>query len=70
MLEYSVHAVRQNQPPQSANIEYDMVIDTDEPDRRLALMHENIRGYGTICNAVAAAVALSGTVRRKMPPAA
>lgn len=47
---------------------YEMVIDTDEPDRRLDLMHENIRKYGTISNTVAAAVPLSGTVVRKGPP--
>ncbi|MGC8474859.1 MAG: OsmC family protein [Acetobacteraceae bacterium] len=60
-----LHGVRQDKPPQLTRIDYEMVIDTDEPDRRLALMHENIRKYGTISNTVAAALTLSGTMRRK-----
>jgi uncharacterized OsmC-like protein len=67
--ELRLHGVRQDKPPKLTHIEYEMVIDTDEPDRRLDLMHENIRKYGTISNTVAAAVALSGTLVRKAPPA-
>ena len=66
--ELRLHGVRQDKPPKLTHIEYEMVIDTDEPDRRLDLMHENIRKYGTISNTVAAAVALSGTLTRKAAP--
>lgn len=66
--ELRLHGVRQDKPPKLTHIDYEMVIDTDEPDRRLALLHENIRKYGTISNTVAAAVALSGTLVRKAPP--
>lgn len=46
-------------------IGYEMVIDTDEADRRLELLHTNVRKYGTISNTLAAAVTLTGTVVRK-----
>jgi uncharacterized OsmC-like protein len=67
--EVRLHGVRQDKPPKLTQIDYEVVIDTDEPDRRLDLMHENMRKYGTISNTVAAAVALSGTLVRKAPPA-
>lgn len=67
--ELRLHGVRQDKPPKLTHIHYEMAIDTDEPDRRLALMHENIRKYGTVSNTIAAAVALSGTLVRKAPPA-
>jgi uncharacterized OsmC-like protein len=56
---------RQDTPPRFVRIDYEMLIETDEPDRRLMLMHDNIRKYGTISNTVAAAVELSGTLRRR-----
>jgi hypothetical protein len=36
-------------------------------DRRLALLHENVRRHGTISNTVAAATTLTGTIRRAKP---
>ena len=56
---------RQDSPPFMAEITYELVIDTDEDDRRLELMHYNVRKYGTIYNTVAAATRLEGSVRRK-----
>jgi hypothetical protein len=47
-----------------ASITYELVVDTPEPDRRLDLLHENVRKYGTIFNTVAGATQLSGTLRR------
>lgn len=46
-------------------IEYEIVLDTDEPDRRLTLMHDNIRKYGTISNTVAEAVGMTGVLVRR-----
>ncbi len=40
-------------------------IDTEESDRRLDLLHENIRKYGTVFNTVAPVTKLSGSVKRK-----
>jgi uncharacterized OsmC-like protein len=62
--EVKLHGIRQDAPPKMLRIDYEIIIDTDEPDRRLALMHENIRKYGTISNTVAAALDLRGTIRR------
>lgn len=68
--ELRLHGVRHDKPPQISHIDYEMIIDTDEPDHRLALMHQNIRKYGTIYNTVAASVTLSGTLTRKVSPLA
>lgn len=62
-----LHAVRQDSPPFIASIEYKLEVDTDEDDRRLELLHTNVRKYGTISNTVAAATKLEGTVGRMLP---
>jgi uncharacterized OsmC-like protein len=59
-----VHGVRQDAPPRMLRIDYELVVDTDESDARLELLHRNVRTYGTISNTIAAAVDLAGTVRR------
>lgn len=59
-----VHGVRQDSPPRMVRIDYELVVDTDETDARLDLLHRNVRKFGTISNTVAAAVALEGTARR------
>lgn len=59
-----LHAIRQDTPPMLLTIDYELTLDTDEPDRRLELLHTNVRKYGTISNTLAAAVALTGTVGR------
>lgn len=63
-VEVHIHGVRQDVPPRMESIEYEIVVDTDEDDRRLALLHENVRKYGTVFNTVAPGTALSGTLRR------
>ena len=64
-VEVKLHGVRQDSPPKMIAINYELIIDTDEDDRRLALLHANVRKYGTISNTVAAAAKLEGTIRRK-----
>ena len=64
-VEVRPHAVRQDSPPKIISIDYELTLDTDEDDRRLELLHSNIRKYGTISNTVAEATKLQGTVRRK-----
>ena len=65
-LEVRVHGVRQDVPPRMESICYEIVVDTDEPDRRLELLHENVRRYGTVFNTVAPGTELSGVLRRKI----
>ncbi|WP_135451124.1 OsmC family protein [Tabrizicola caldifontis] len=64
-IEVSLHGVRQDSPPKMIRIDYEIVVDTDEPDTRLTLLHKNLQKYGTIYNTLAEATALAGTIRRK-----
>lgn len=64
-VEVRVHGVRQDVPPRMESITYEIVVDTDEPDRRLALLHENVKKYGTVFNTVAPGTDLLGVLRRK-----
>ncbi len=64
-IEVKVHGVRQDVPPRMASITYEIVVDSDEVDRRLDLLHENVRKYGTVFNTVAPGTSLTGVLRRK-----
>lgn len=64
-VEVRVHGVRQDVPPRMESISYEIVVDTDEPERRLELLHENVRKYGTVFNTVAPGTELAGVLRRK-----
>ncbi len=65
-IEVSLHGVRQDSPPKMVRIDYEIVVDTDETDQRLDLLHRNLRKYGTISNTLAEATELVGTIRRKV----
>jgi hypothetical protein len=62
--EVRLTAERQDAPPRLIRIAYEIIVDTDEADRRLALLHENVRKYGTISNILAAALPLGGMLHR------
>lgn len=64
-VEVHVDGVRQDVPPRLESIRYEIVVDTDESDHRLALLHENVRKYGTVFNTVAPGTRLAGTLTRK-----
>ncbi|MEQ1610424.1 MAG: OsmC family protein [Hyphomonadaceae bacterium] len=64
-VEVKLHGVRQDSPPKMIRIDYELIVDTDEIDRRLELLHYNVRNYGTISNTVAEATKLEGVIRRK-----
>jgi uncharacterized OsmC-like protein len=61
----SLHGVRQDSPPKMIRIDYDIVVDTDETDARIDLLHRNLQKFGTIYNTLAGATDLTGTIRRK-----
>jgi len=63
-VEVRVDGVRQDVPPRMESITYEIVVDTDEPDRRLALLHENVQKYGTVFNTVSPGTQLTGVLRR------
>lgn len=64
-VEVRLHGERQDAPPRMVSVDYELIVDTDESDQRLALLHTNVRKYGTISNTVAEATKLEGTIRRK-----
>ena len=49
------------------SISYEIEVDTDEPEHRLSLLHENVKKYGTVFNTVAPGTDLSGLLIRKKP---
>ena len=59
-----VHGVRQDVPPRMESIRYEILVDTDETERRLELLHDNVRRYGTVFNTVAPGTDLAGVLRR------
>ena len=61
----TVDGVRQDVPPNMENIRYTIVVDTDENDQRLKLLHENVKKYGTVFNTVAPGTDLQGVLIRK-----
>ncbi|MBN8968140.1 MAG: OsmC family protein [Rhizobiales bacterium] len=64
-VEVRLHGVRQDAPPKMVSVDYELIVDTDETDQRLDLLHTNVRKYGTISNTVAQATKLEGVIRRK-----
>jgi uncharacterized OsmC-like protein len=64
-VEVKLHGIRQDSPPKIIAINYELIVDTDETDQRLDLLHKNVRKYGTISNTVAEATMLKGLIRRK-----
>lgn len=67
-VEVRLHGIRQDSPPFMSSITYDLIVDTDEDDRRLDLLHQNVRKYGTISNTIAAATSLEGKIVRARAP--
>ncbi len=60
-----VDGIRRDAPPGMESISYEIIVDTDEPDRRLELLHDNVRKFGTVFNTVAPGTHLTGVLRRK-----
>ncbi len=58
--EVEVTARRQDSPPKFVEISYALRVTTDEPQRRVDLVHRNLRQYGTIYNTLAAVCEVHG----------
>ena len=67
-IEVRLLGTRQDAPPRMTEINYEIIVDTIEDDRRLELLHTNILKYGTISNTLAGAVKLGGTIKRATLP--
>jgi uncharacterized OsmC-like protein len=63
-VDLRLEAERQDAPPKLTAIRYQIIVTTGESDQRLDLLHRNILKYGTISNTLAAAVPMTGTIRR------
>jgi uncharacterized OsmC-like protein len=63
-VDIHMHGIRQDAPPRMERIDYEIVVDTDEPDRRLELLHDNVKKYGTVFNTVAPGTDLTGVLVR------
>ncbi len=63
-VQVSLHGVRQDAPPKMLRIDYDLVVDTEENDARLALLLRNVQKYGTVHNSLAGTVEIVGVIRR------
>ena len=64
-VEILLTGVRQDVPPRMESIQYEIIIDTDENDHRLDLLHDNVKKYGTVFNTVSAGTDLKGSLRRR-----
>ena len=64
-VEVRIDGVRQDVPPKMESVRYTIVVDTDEPDQRLKLLHENVKKFGTVFNTVAPGTDLQGVLIRK-----
>jgi uncharacterized OsmC-like protein len=63
-VEVVVDGVRRDVPPSMESIRYEIIVDTDESDQRLRLLHDNVKKYGTVFNTVAPGTDLQGSIRR------
>lgn len=63
-VEVRLHGVRQDVPPKMESISYEILLDSDESDQRLNLLHDNVRKYGTVYNTVAPGTQLTGVLQR------
>ena len=59
-----MHGIRQDVPPCMESIDYVILVDTDETDHRLELLHDNVKKYGTVFNTVAPGTRLRGVMQR------
>lgn len=64
-LEVVVDGVRQDVPPRMESISYEIIVETNESERRLELLHENVKKYGTVFNTLLPGTNLTGVLRRK-----
>ena len=64
-VEVQLHGLSQHKPPKMVEITYELIVDTGESDRRLDLLHENVRKFGTNSNTIAQATKLEGHIRRR-----
>ncbi len=60
--EVDVAVEREERPPRFVSVGYTLRVTTDEPERRVELMHTNLRKFGTVYNTLAAVCDVHGSV--------
>lgn len=65
-VEIKIHGVRQDTPPKMESVEYEIIVETEEDDHRLDLLHKNIKQYGTVFNTVVQGTNLVGRISKKI----
>ena len=63
----TVVARRQDSPPKFVEISYSVDLATEESQRRIDLLHANLRKFGTVYNTLAAVCDVHGTVTGHAP---
>jgi uncharacterized OsmC-like protein len=61
-VDVTITAKRQDSPPKLVDVAYKLVVDSDEPDHRLELLHQNIQKYGTVFNTLAGGTEIHGSL--------
>ena len=64
-VDVTVKAKRQDSPPKLLDISYKIVVDSNETDQRLDLLHQNVRKYGTVFNTLAVGTEIHGVLVRR-----
>ncbi|EMJ99522.1 hypothetical protein LEP1GSC192_3029 [Leptospira sp. B5-022] len=52
-------------PPRMESIFYKVIVDSEESEQRLNLLHENVKKFGTVFNTIAPGTNLSGILVRR-----
>jgi uncharacterized OsmC-like protein len=62
--ELKVNAVRLEKPPRMDEIQYELIIYSEDDSLNIDLVHKNIQKFGTIFNTVKACCTVSGTIKK------
>ncbi|MEZ7498430.1 OsmC family protein [Flavobacterium sp. Arc3] len=62
--ELTVNAVRLEKPPRMDEIQYELIVYSQDDSLNIDLLHKNIEKFGTIFNTVKACCAVSGTIKK------
>lgn len=68
IADIDVTARRQDSPPKFVEITYELTLVTAEDERRVNLLHRNLRQFGTVYNTLAAACDVHGSIITRPRP--
>ena len=59
-----IESDRQESPPKFSEIRYVIYLKTDEDQRRIELLHKNIKKFGTVYNTISEGTKMIGSIER------